>query len=589
MKKTSKNILCAFLLLTSHLLMTGQQNSNDHSLKIPKERVHLHLNASLYLSGENLLYSFYCMDLKEQKPSVISKIGYVELIDENLEAVFKQKVKLEQGRGHGVFFIPSAVPSGNYKLIAYTQWMLNGGVSEMYQQDILIVNPFQQDQTRILASDNGSMAIDSMATPVVSYQPKSQGTRQSLHDRPLIDFEESAVGKRQRFDFKVQSPGGSSGSYSISVRKKEGIASPVLQKATESLGKTKDPLPYQPNDQSGTYFLPELRGELIKGKVTTAGTTPAPYVNLALSIPERNFVFKIVQTDAQGNFHFILDQEYEGNKAVIQVIEAHTEKLEIKLQEHSSPDYSQLGFAAHTINEKQAAELLEKSIDVQIQNSYAEAHSDSIRPVPNRDPVFEKDRHEYFLDDYTRFPTVKETILEVVELAYTRQRQNKGSIHTRIYNEEIEKGLNTLLLVDGLFIQDHDPVIHAKAEKIKKISVYNKSYIYGTGLFEGVVSMESYDGDFLGQLPGYESHSFDLFRPEREIILFEKNYEASESGSRIPDQRRQLYWQPEAVLSQKVQVFSFYTSDVEGIFEIVIEGVTESGMLVSSRRTFEVR
>ena len=132
------------MLLTNCLLMTGQNGTGDNQLQIPQESVYLHLNSSLYLNGENLLYSFYCMDLKRQKLSNISKIGYVEMIDQDLKAIFKQKVRLENGRGHGVFFIPSTIPSGNYKLIAYTQWMNNGEVSDLYQQDILIINPFQK-------------------------------------------------------------------------------------------------------------------------------------------------------------------------------------------------------------------------------------------------------------------------------------------------------------------------------------------------------------------------------------------------------------------------------------------------------------
>ena len=95
MKKTYRNIILVLLLLTNITFVAGQK-SDGPVMQIPKERAYLHLNASLFLSGENMLYSFYCMDLKEQKLSNISKIGYVELIDQGLNAIFRQKVGTEK-------------------------------------------------------------------------------------------------------------------------------------------------------------------------------------------------------------------------------------------------------------------------------------------------------------------------------------------------------------------------------------------------------------------------------------------------------------------------------------------------------------
>ena len=56
---------------------------------------------------------------------MMSKVAYLELIDELGMPVFQTKISLLTGSGHGDLFIPSTFSSGNYTLIAYTRWMRN--------------------------------------------------------------------------------------------------------------------------------------------------------------------------------------------------------------------------------------------------------------------------------------------------------------------------------------------------------------------------------------------------------------------------------------------------------------------------------
>ena len=115
-----------------------------------KEGVFIHYNASLLFVGEYLYYSVYCLNKKTGKASDISKIAYVELIGEKGTVIFRQKIGLENGSGQGDFFIPVSVPSGNYKLIGYTQWMMNWGEASFFQGDVSILNPYTNMQKPFL-------------------------------------------------------------------------------------------------------------------------------------------------------------------------------------------------------------------------------------------------------------------------------------------------------------------------------------------------------------------------------------------------------------------------------------------------------
>ena len=117
-----------FASLTTGFGQAIIKNSSDLNgyQDIPQEKVFVHYNTNLLFSGEYLYYRVYCFDANSNELSSLSKIAYVELVGEDKISVFKHKVRLNEGLGQGDYFIPTSVPSGNYKLIAYTQWMLTG-------------------------------------------------------------------------------------------------------------------------------------------------------------------------------------------------------------------------------------------------------------------------------------------------------------------------------------------------------------------------------------------------------------------------------------------------------------------------------
>ena len=121
--------------------------NNDISFyrDVPQEKLFVHINTSFLLTGEHLYYKAYCINTKTNKLSDLSKIAYVELISSDKTQIFKHKIKLESGHGQGDFFIPKSILSGNYKLIAYTQWMRNSGAKFFFQNDISIINPFNEN------------------------------------------------------------------------------------------------------------------------------------------------------------------------------------------------------------------------------------------------------------------------------------------------------------------------------------------------------------------------------------------------------------------------------------------------------------
>ncbi len=577
-----KNLYILLLIFTVNLVH-GQ--SAPEEFLMPEERIYLHQNTTLLMSGEYLYYKLYCLNSETGALSDMSKVAYVELVGKDGQVVFSHKVRLEKGSGAGDFFVPTSVPSGNYKLVAFTRWMQNGEVEDFFQNDVVVINPFQNNQSGLMRSASDSTRSNGANANTAVNLPS---------DPAAIEFQlnPQTTGNREQIALTINSvPSDWHGDYSLSVRKT--IAKlPVPQRETsnafaESLKGNTESIKVS---SQNTMTLPELRGELLTGTVFRIDTDEkVPNRRVALSIPATNYLFKISSTRENGTFFFNVDESYTNEQALIQVIGEDRDAFRIEMDEFESPDYSNLTFSDFVLDDTMEAFILEQSVQNQIQNAYAENRIDSIRKIEDFPPFFHTPSHEYYLDDYTRFPTIKETIIEVIEQASTRQRKGKQFIHVRVYDDDVETGLNSLLLIDGLFIQDHNTVVEAKASKIKKISVINQQYLYGSEVFEGIISMESYEGDFIESLPALKEKDTKLFRPELAKDYFDQDYRYPERYKRIPDYRTQLVWEPQFKLDGSTETMTFYTSDVKGSYEVVLEGFNEQGKPLSLRKFIEVK
>ena len=108
-----------------------------------RERVYLQTDKQTYLSGELIWMKFFLTDEKGI-PASFSKIGYVELLDESTAQV-QAKLDITQGLAEGWLEIPVTLPTGNYRLIAYTRNMRNESEHVFFHKMIGIINTFKTD------------------------------------------------------------------------------------------------------------------------------------------------------------------------------------------------------------------------------------------------------------------------------------------------------------------------------------------------------------------------------------------------------------------------------------------------------------
>ncbi|RZA04027.1 MAG: TonB-dependent receptor [Sphingobacteriaceae bacterium] len=104
----------------------------------PTEKVYLQLDKPYYAAGDNIWFKAYVT--ANNKPSALSGILNVELIDGRDSVKRHIKLELNNGIAWGDFILPDTLQAGNYRLVAYTNWMRNAGAEYYFDKTIAVGN-----------------------------------------------------------------------------------------------------------------------------------------------------------------------------------------------------------------------------------------------------------------------------------------------------------------------------------------------------------------------------------------------------------------------------------------------------------------
>lgn len=566
-----KSIILIFITWIGFVNYSYSQTTDKEFLQneIPKEQVYLHINSSLLLSGEKLLYKFYCVNADSQKLSMLSKIGWVVLVNSDQEEVFKHKLDLENGQAYSDFFIPSSLPSGAYKILGYTSWMLNAE-KYYFEQDIHILNPYQQ-------SNKGLVSKDTIETVKEEIKPQTS-------NEFSLSLNKNSFSKREEVVLSVDNLKEVSGDFSISVRKTDGFDKPNRVKSVDYF----EIYSTNPWNFSDNFILPEVRGSFFKGKISGVNNQTFQSSNLITSIPGEQSQVNIVSVDENGEFNFTVNESTAVDEILFQLSGYDKDDFSVELYKGISPDYSKLDFVKPPkvlINLKDS--ILDKSINNQIENAFSATKADQTLFPADESYFFSNELTIYNLDDYKRFKGVSETFVEIIKSG--RVEKNKDdtySIFVRNKNFNGQFTLPALLIVDGVVVQEHSKLISFAAERIQSIGLLTKKTFFGPQTFQGVVAVETKEADFPEEFRDTYMKSANIITAQSPKQYYSPDYK-NEDLDRIPDYRYQLWWNPYVDIDSNKSL-NFFTSDLSGEFEIELEGFTKDGKPVSIRKVFSV-
>jgi hypothetical protein len=104
----------------------------------PMEKIFIHTDKNIYKSGETIWFKAYVLSNNNEKTQLYSNDVYIKLLDQQGEELIYRRYPVNSGLISGNINLPRFATEGKYFLIAYTSWMKNGSVNNVFNKEIVI-------------------------------------------------------------------------------------------------------------------------------------------------------------------------------------------------------------------------------------------------------------------------------------------------------------------------------------------------------------------------------------------------------------------------------------------------------------------
>ena len=191
------------------------------------------------------------------------------------------------------------------------------------------------------------------------------------------------------------------------------------------------------------------------------------------------------------------------------------------------------------------------------------------------------------LDEYIKMPNMEDVFHELVP--FVKASETKSGYKLQIYNEELKSFYdNPLVLVDYMPVFDISRLMKTDPDKLELIDVINQMVVSGNYLFDGLVLITTKTKDFAGmKIPDKSIYLKYSGVQKQTYPVFPEYTEASDQADPEPDFRHVLHYR---TFSQELpESCTFYTSDQNGVYEIILTGRTKDGRTFKTLKTISVK
>ena len=401
------------------------------------------------------------MATHEGKPTP-SKVAYMELLNRDYVPVVQELTALKSGQACGYLTIPDNLPSDYYLLRIYTRnspyYSPENGV---FHQLVGIVNP-------LIPPVSGAKPVDDTFLSTAS---------NAISDNSLQLFEHTLDDEK----ISLQLLGQPSDVLTTSISY-QGEFPPIPVVREERL--------YDAQPEPKNYIY-EIFGHIIHGKSLERVIDTAETFFLSAHGLESKF---IIGTARPTGDVFFETGDFSHFNYVIAQSDADKEQLNFVVE---SPFWQQKPTDEFTIpylsfSDSSLSFLQERMVASQAA-SYFQSWSPD--PIPSNPRLFLPDR-SYLLDDYNRFDDMATVIREYVPEVLVR-REDRRTVF-RSVNKPANQVFKTnpLILIDGLPILDNDAFSKFNPVGIKQMEILNREFYLNHKLFEGAITLTSFDNDF---------------------------------------------------------------------------------------------
>ncbi len=525
---------------------------------LAQDRLFAVTDRNTYLAGDLVYCSLFCADDKGVR-SGFSAVAYLELVSAE-GTVAEAKVGLFDGRGAGSFRIPLSAPTGNYALVAYTA---RSAVS-------------LEDARRIAVFNTTSTArVKEGVTVEEEFQPTRPEEVPAVGGLTLSFPARLRQGRNATLLL-----GGldQDASLSVSVYHEDGLA-PADGKSLQDFLKGG---PALPGPRSGEYEG-EIVYATVEGLDHSREVTPGQATAFLSSAGAPANVY-VGRNTADGRLQFYTGNIYGDRELVCEVVTMDGQDCHINLTSpFRHPDPGKI--PALVLSPSQRSALVARKASLRENGgTLLDTLTDF---MPKREDLLLESQNKirYHLDDYTRFPTVREICVEFIkELQFVRRdgrwqiRQfTSDATDSRRYVQD-----NVLVMMDGVVLTDHGMLQDFDALLLEDVDIYPQPVSMGGVPFGAVVNFVT-KKNYVTALKFPENVRVVDFKGVSYPVYYPGTVPAGQ------DLREVLFWHPilEIAGGQSRQI-GVTAPAYEGSFRIVVEGWKADGTPVQASYSFEV-
>lgn len=553
------------------------------------EKTYISTDREIYVSGDKIWCSAFCVDAANGlRPSSLSAIAYVEIVSED-GTLESGKIALSEGRGAGTIEIPATAPTGNYRIVAYTAYTKNTpgfNPQEHISKTISIFNTSTKERVKNGVKILSDSEYDALRTPAGTPTSTPASTPAGTHTTGThssstynagthtaagalsITCHRSAEGY---LEVVLTNNSAAPADLSLSLSNRDGIIPPDNTSIGAFMGAAA-------SAAQASAELPEYEGEIIRGRIAGATTDEIEGLkgrSAFISVPtEKSDLYSSI-VDNDGMIKFVTNNIYGTKEMVCEIEDNDLARCHIELiSPFVSPKLK--GIPALQMAPSIKEDLQRRGLSVQLCRSFSADTLASLMPIRENPLIPSYDAIEYKLDDYKRFPVMRELFIEFINEIKVRRVDGKEQLKVKTHLEErvslFDKN-NSLIMVDGIPVFDHSQVIEYDPLLVESVVVYPYKYYTGWRSFCGMANFVTYKKN----LPGIK------FNDGVRVVQFKgcsypMAFTCQEIGDDFPDYRELLYWHPQIKLpagessSIKVKI----PANVKEI-RICAEGMIENG------------
>ena len=549
------------------LILAALALAGTLSAAAPTERIFVSTDRSAYLAGDAVWCSLTCLD-ENGLFSNASAVSYVELVSEEGTAC-TAKIGLLEGRGAGSFRIPVTTPTGTYRILAYTAVNAAENGTPWLAGSRLVTVFNTTSRARVA----GNVVIGSGNAPLAQEEhPAAEGLLE-LSARVRLPKGQSAVLSLHN--------GGAAASVSLSIYHADDLPEGARENTPagflKALPASVSPVRAFTVENDGEIISARIRGAVLKADDLTLATLSAAGSPTDLYIG---------RTEGDDRLRFYTSNIYGNREIVCEV--AQLDRQEGYIDFESPFLFPETGplpklmldpALRPDLNARKASLRAEKTRRIDTLITFMTHREDLLlASIPSR---------RYHLDDYTRFHSVKEILVEITPELHLRMDHGEPSLQLT-YSDALERRSdrtdNIAVMMDGVLLSDLNLLLNFDAMLLEDIDIYDQPLVCGRTPLHGIVNFIT-KKNYVTALHFPASVRVVDFQG----VAYPVAYNGAVPEGEGQDLRQLLYWHPILNLDAGSDYrLEFNTPDYAGRFKAVAEGFTEDGKPVYQEFSFEV-